>query len=297
MSFPALISAAGISATVVAFAALTVPFLYIFITPEGFLSFVPELYPQDHPLPNPTAPPRLNEPFSLCEPSAYHSEIISLDPLLIYLHSFLHEEEVESLLTTAESLFDQSQVPMSGQKMGTTDRISSPVGLPLHDHTVRCVLTRARKYMGTAMFGGGGNIGPPQLVRYTAGQQLEENHNSYDEPQWADEDDARRTFNQVATFLVTLQDNCTGGETYFPYIGPKAPEQSAEDVQQEDMGPKSWTSLDPTFREHQDGGLAFRPVKGNALFLFTSHPDGSKDERTIHVSLPVGEGVKIAMNI
>ncbi|KAJ4416862.1 hypothetical protein N0V82_006501 [Gnomoniopsis sp. IMI 355080] len=194
----------------------------------------------------------------------------------------------------AESHLDQFQDPMSGQKIGTNDQISSPVRLPLHDRTVKCVLTRARKYMGTAMLDGGDDFGPPQVVRYTAGQQVEEHHDSYDEPPWT-EDDAQGTFNPIANFLVTLQDNCTGGETYFPFIGPKAPEHSAEDVQE--MGPNTGTTLDPTFTEHQGGGLAFRPVKGDALFLVNLHPDGAKDERTVHTSLPVREGVKIDMNL
>ncbi|KAJ4397773.1 hypothetical protein N0V93_002010 [Gnomoniopsis smithogilvyi] len=181
-----------------------------------------------------------------------------------------------------------SAAGVSGQKT-----ISSPTGLPLHDHTVQCVLTRARKFMGTTMSNDRDDIGPPQLVRYTAGQQSDEQYGMDDELQGAD--DSRGTFEPSASLVVTLQDNCTGGETYFPYIGPKAPENSPGNVQ--DVSRRHWTDLDPTFRPHQDGGLAFRPLQGNALFLVNLHPNGSKDERLMHVSLPVGQGVKIDMSI
>jgi len=55
--------------------------------------------------------------------------------------------------------------------------------------------------------------------------------------------------------------------------------------------------MPPLWREHPDGGLAFRPVAGNALFWVNLHANGTGDARTRHAGLPVVAGRKTAMNI
>lgn len=134
--------------------------------------------------------------------------------------------------------------------------------------------------MGTVMVDGKDEMGPLQLVRYTSGQKFHLHHDFYESPQWA-YDDSRRRFNRVASFFAILQDNCTDGETYFPYLRPRS----------------SAMPDDAIMRTHEDGGLAFRPIKGNALFWMNLHADGAGDKRMMHAGLPVGEGLKTAMNI
>lgn len=302
MVFPAVTRAAGLSAGAVGFAALTLPVLFGLLSPEGLLSFVPEFPIPDYPFPFPASPRAASSKLSnfVCEPSAYRTEIVSVDPLLIYIHSFLREEEIDSLLTTAAPLFKPSQVTKSGQKVGTSDRTSSSAGLPLQDATVQCVLARARDFMGTLMLPGKDEMGPPQMVRYTAGQKFNIHHDWYETPQWA-YDGSRRKFNRVASFFAILQDNCTEGETYFPYVGENSAQEkagSAEDTAAEKASPaRQWEGSDPVWRAHPDGGLAFRPVSGNALFWVNLRADGTGDERTMHAGLPVGKGLKTAMNI
>lgn len=55
--------------------------------------------------------------------------------------------------------------------------------------------------------------------------------------------------------------------------------------------------MEPVGFHHEDGGLAFRPTNGNALFWMNLHADGAGDKRTMHAGLPVGEGLKTAMDI
>lgn len=50
------------------------------------------------------------------------------------------------------------------------------------------------------------------------------------------------------------------------------------------------------WREHE-GGTAFTPVEGNALFWVNLMPSGRGDKRVMHAGLPVEEGRKTAMNI
>lgn len=258
------------------------------------MSFVPNFPSPDFPFTAPFFTPPGPKTFT-CEPTAYRTEIVSLDPLVIYIHSFLSEHEIDTLLDTAEPLFKPSQVTKFGKKVGTSDRTSSSAGLPLHDAAVQCVLGRARDFMGTMMVDGKDEMGPPQLVRYTASQRFNIHHDWYDTPQWA-YDGSRRKFNRVASFFATLQDNCTDGETYFPYIGDR-PASLGDVGSGVSVGSRRWEASDPYWRQHEDGGLAFRPVRGNAVFWVNLHANGTGDERTMHAGLPVGTGLKTAMNV
>lgn len=231
----------------------------------------------------------------VCEPGTYRTQIVSLDPLLIYIHSFLLPAEIESLLDTADPLFQPSMITKYGRKVGSDERTSSTAGLPLEDPAVQCVLGRASEFMGTVMRHDVDEMGPPQLVRYTAGQKFNIHHDWYDTPQWA-YDGSNRQFNRVASFFAILQDNCTDGETYFPHVGPSAQDQDIA-ADRPAHEPRKWTQSDQIWRHHESGGLAFRPIKGNALFWLNLHSDGTGHEKTLHAGLPVSHGVKTAMNI
>ena len=137
--------------------------------------------------------------------------------------------------------------------------------------------------MGTTFVDGKDDIGILQLVKYQAGQRFDLHHDWYDYPQR--HADGRR-FNRIASFFAFLHDNCTEGETYFPYIKPT-------------KGPNSRGLLDQEgkFRLHKDGGVAFKPIRGNALFWMNLAANGTGDKRVVHAGLPVAEGTKVAMNI
>lgn len=298
MGLPSITKVASLSAAAGAMLllALAVPHTLNLESSLGLMSFVTPFPVPDFAFPAPfkSTSPLPNATAFICAPSAYHTEIISLDPLLIYIHGFLHADEIGSLLTTAEPLFKPSTVTKYGRKVDTPDRTSSSAGLPLHDPTVQCVLGRARDFMGT-MMRGEDEMGPPQLVRYTAGQQFNIHHDWYDTPQRA-YDGSRRMFNRVASFFAILEDDCTGGETYFPYVdGP--PAHGGHSTSVEHSQSMSWKESGPTWREYENGGVAFTPVRGNALFWVNLHPNGTGDERTLHAGLPVREGLKTAMNI
>lgn len=293
MAFPAIISVAGMGATIVAFAALAFPFLYIFTAPDGFSSLVPDTRPPDH---RSTAPATFNDvggPVVSCKPSIYRTEIVSLDPLLIYIHSFVHKDEIDSLLTAANSLFKSSQGNKANRNTRSPDRTSSRTVLPLQDHTVQCVLARAREFMGTVVLDGEDEISPPQVVRSTA----ESKFNTPQDWYGGEDDDTRTTLNHIANIRVTLHDKCTGGETYYPNIAPLAGARHhpAEDVQCTSCS--AWRNSGRIFKTHEDGGLAFSPVQGNAIFTVDVHGNGSRDDRTIYADLAVKEGVNIAMNL
>jgi prolyl 4-hydroxylase len=268
------------------------------LSPSLF-SFVPSFPSPDFPLAVPLLTrKRAPAPFTCDAAHTYKTELVSLDPLVIYIHSFISPAEITSLLETAEPRFTPSEVLKDGQKQATADRTSSSAGLPRDDPPVACLLNRARHFMGTMMRDGWDDMGPPQLVRYGAGQRFNIHHDWYDVPRWATDDTMRR-WNRVASFFAVLDDNCTGGETHFPYINGIVDRSPRE----EPSWVGSWVKANgeedirPLWRSHEDGGLAFRPVTGNAIFWVNLHPNGTGDTRTMHAGLPLGDGTKTAMNI
>lgn len=294
MAFPTIISPPGLATAAVACIVVVMPLLLGSLSLNGLLSLVPNFSRPDYPSPIPFFSSSRPKSF-VCKPSTYRTEIVSLDPLLIYIHSFLREDEIDAMLATAEPLFKPSQVTKFGKKVDTSERTSSSAGLPLHHPTVQCVLGRAREFMGATMDEGRDEMESPQLVRYTATQRFNIHHDWYEMPQWA-YDGSNRKFNRVASFFAILQDNCTDGETYFPYIG-RNPSRRDSTSTAKSIESRRWEELDPIWREHENGGLAFRPVRGNALFWVNLHANSTGDERTMHAGLPVGEGLKTAMNI
>ncbi|CCC07844.1 hypothetical protein SMACR_01409 [Sordaria macrospora] len=301
---------AGISAWT-ALVAISVPYLSETFAPQisSLTSLVGDLPIPNHPLAKPLklfrnttefTEEHQQQPFFCDESHSYRTELVSLDPLIIYIHNLIAPSEITSLLDTAEPRFNPSVVTKYGRQQQTQDRTSSSAGLPRDDPAVKCVLNRARGFMGTMLRDGWDEMGPPQLVRYRAGQRFNVHHDWFDRPLMAN-DGSNRVWNRVASFFAILQDNCTKGETHFPHAKPIiSPSPWNEPMWRgglEDQKLKNVTELKPLWREHEDGGLAFRPVAGNAIFWVNLHPNGTGDERTNHAGLPLGDGLKTAMNI
>lgn len=90
---------------------------------------------------------------------------------------------------------------------------------------------------------------------------------------------------RLSTFMVYLDDDCTGGGTNFPRL-----ERPAE--------PKWCDVLDCGERaDGEEQGVTFMPVKGNAVYWENFRPDGRGYEETWHAGLPVKSGVKVGLNI
>ncbi|KAI1198357.1 hypothetical protein F5X97DRAFT_333375 [Nemania serpens] len=218
-----------------------------------------------------------------CEDQSYKTELISLEPLVIYIRDFFSTKDIDKMIEAGEDRFNPSVVNQGGRMVQNPYRTSWSAGLPAEDPAVQCVLERSKKFLGTIINPDEDEMGVPQLVRYTEGQEYNLHHDWLRIPQAA-YDGSPRTFNRVASFFVILQDNCTGGETWFPFIKPVSPQPNEPEES------RLW-------REHEDGGLAFKPVAGNGIFWVNLFPNGTGDMRTVHAGLPVTAGSKTAMNI
>jgi prolyl 4-hydroxylase len=228
-----------------------------------------------------------------CDPShSYTTQIVSLSPLVIYIHSFLPENDIDSLLETATPKFKPSVVTRAGRTSTDPDRTSVTAFLPASDPAVACVLARAREFAGALLEGKEEDeMGSPQLVRYTEGQRFNLHNDWYNLPQRLTvRDGSHRFWNRIGSFFAILEDGCEDGETWFPNVtavtGPAL--QGAKEVDGQSK---------PLWRTHERGGLAFRPVKGNALFWINLDANGEGDQRVRHAGMPVTGGRKTAMNI
>ncbi|TVY85984.1 putative prolyl 4-hydroxylase, partial [Lachnellula willkommii] len=151
------------------------------------------------------------------------------------------------------------------------------------------------------------DFGTPQIVRYAPGQKFDLHYDWYPSPRPLRlPGHGRRglSFNRVASFFVYLDeyeyvpeagderdgdgDGDVGGETWFPYIETRGEGEGRG--QGNGNGNGKW-------RKHEDGGTAFRPRRGNAVFWVNLHGNGTGDQRVQHAGLPLREGVKTAMNI
>ncbi|TPX16398.1 uncharacterized protein E0L32_004047 [Thyridium curvatum] len=246
-----------------------------------------------------------------CGPDNYTTELISLDPLVVYIHNLVSPREADLIIKAGEPLLEPSPVTGYGAAGGTRaqSRTSWSAPLPGDDAAVACVLARARRFLGTLLAPRRDEMGVAQMVRYTAGQKFDLHHDWFRQPRLLDGDGARgrrRLYNRVATFFVVLQDGCSEGETYFPQIRPIAPQdwgKEAGDIggggaaAEGDDGVSGGKKQQAVWRMHEQGGMAFRPVRGNALFWVNLMANGSGDPRVLHAGLPVGDGMKTAMNI
>lgn len=254
-------------------------------------SISPHYFPWPYP-PSRHSPPQ--PPPYHCPQHNYTTQLISLDPLLIYITNFIPANEAALLMDLGTPLLTTS--PITGSGADTSDnniRTSTSAPLPADDSAVSCVLSRARSFLGPAVLDPTrDDMGAPQMVRYTAGQRFNVHADWFARPRLGSEDAAagrRRLYNRVATIFVVLQSNASaGGETWFPHVEINGGVS---------VGGGSEEGEVPAWRVHDDGGLAFRPVAGNGLFWVNLLPNGTGDARVVHAGLPIVDGVKTGMNI
>jgi prolyl 4-hydroxylase len=82
---------------------------------------------------------------------------------------------------------------------------------------------------------------------------------------------------------VILESSCTHCGTNFPTL------QANCDAK----GP----SLNDIVDCADERGLTVKPILGSALFWRNRHNNGTGDNRTLHAGLPLGDGIKIGLNI
>lgn len=233
-------------------------------------------------------PPWLGRsPEFTCQPHRYTTEIISLDPLLIYIHDFLAPGEIPALLEAGEPLFQPSGIHnKAGRKAKNQARTSHSAILPVDLPAAECVRDRAVDFLGTILTVPQGDaVLPLQLVRYGPDQKFDAHFDWFADDKLPEHGGIK--WNRVATVLPIIEDDCTGGETWFP--NATVPVKAVAEVSRQGEA--------ALWRVHELGGIAVRPVKGNAVAWVNLLANGTGDVRTKHAGLPVVDGRKTAINI
>ncbi|KAF2281291.1 uncharacterized protein EI97DRAFT_463647 [Westerdykella ornata] len=241
-----------------------------------------------------------------CYTHTYTTEIVSLDPLVIYINNFTSAAEAEELINIGEPDFAPSFISRAhtGANVRVSGRTSSSAPLPQDHPLVTCILSRARAFLGGSMLPDE-PFATPQLVKYRPGEKYDLHTDFWPTHQVLKDGKGKgKLMNRPISFFVFLRDTCTGGETYFPLV----------EVDGGVVGDGKWEgrmAVGPVGGgggggDDDDGGVGegrkrkgvrFTPITGNAVFWVNLDGEGRGDQRLVHAGLEVKSGEKVGMNI
>ncbi|KAH8805173.1 2OG-Fe(II) oxygenase family oxidoreductase [Xylogone sp. PMI_703] len=220
------------------------------------------------------------DPVSYSCVHSYTIELLSIDPLVIYINNFLTDAEIEHLLDLGKTRYNKSAI---GGGLNQTVRRSQTAMLPKMDIVCTCLTQRMKALLGNIQHF---EVEVLQIVKYeTGGDQFKYHMDWFDAPKndssYGHNGLTFKPSNRLGTIFAYLDDNCTQGETYFPNL-PSVAETADGDKFAIPDG---------------DTGLLVKPRRGNAVFWNNLHPNGSGDTRVGHQGLPVESGTKIGLNM
>ncbi|KAF5024431.1 hypothetical protein F66182_3517 [Fusarium sp. NRRL 66182] len=209
-------------------------------------------------------------------------EILSIDPLVMYINNFLSDYEVDHLLDLSRDKFEQSPVYDENLKtvIDRRFRTSQSAMVQKNDTVGQCLSRRMKSILGNVQHI---DTEPIQIVKYEPDERFHVHMDWFDKPRnrTYSREHPQRPYNRLASIFTYLDDNCTGGETYFPQV----------------QGVSAVADGDKFSRTESGKGLLVRPKRGNAVFWNNLLPNGTGDPRVAHAGLPVHKGRKIGINL
>ncbi|KAH7021009.1 uncharacterized protein B0I36DRAFT_424902 [Microdochium trichocladiopsis] len=209
--------------------------------------------------------------------------MFSSDPIITYIENYLSPAEIEYLLKLAKPLYQQSPVSQ-GKRLKTYNaeiRSSMSAVLGGNDPVVRCIEQRSVDFQG---FLPRSHLEDLQVVKYGISDHFRPHFD------WFGGDSNPR----ISSFFVYIAcdaddtnhpgaGECKGGATQFPdYTG---------------AFPAKWCQFIDCHDDSGVGGVAFKPIPGNAIFWGNLYPNGTGHPGTWHAGMPVTQGRKVGMNI
>lgn len=221
-----------------------------------------------------------------CPTQTFQSYIFSEHPPIVYVASFVSDEEARHLIQSrsvlahnilqrllshisSEQMFTPGYVYGSGHAQVDTTARKSHTAIPERDHVVRCIEQRARL---NQQWQPGMSLEAISVQRYQENGFFRHHYDAFGKGVKKD---------RQSTLNVFLYANCTGGGTHFPYL--RMPDD------------KRWCQFIECDSEQE--GVTFKPIAGNALFWQNLRSDGSVWLETLHAGMPVMSGTKIGLNI
>ncbi|GAB7353122.1 hypothetical protein MBLNU459_g3661t1 [Dothideomycetes sp. NU459] len=205
-----------------------------------------------------------------CTDRQYDVHIFSSSPLVIYIPSFLSEQESEHMVDISEGAWKPSTIFNNGVEESDSTVRKSEKAMIERDSVVQCIEQRALSFQGWPV--------DTFIERLWTQRYTETGHYAlhYD---WAS---ASKIARRVSTFMVYVQANCTGGGTNFPLLTRPKDER--------------WCAF-VDCDEPVENGVTFLPKAGSAVFWENFDADGRGYQETLHAGMPVRTGVKIGLNI
>ncbi|MCJ1434328.1 Prolyl 4-hydroxylase, alpha polypeptide [Xylographa pallens] len=227
---------------------------------------------------------RLHDQYArACPEHSYKTRIFSMDPLVIYLENYITAPEREYIMNMAEPQYTKSEV-LDLLSDGYVDSIvpdyrSSQTAEFFEDPVGQCIAERSAYFQGNMP---ANHVEDLQVVKYTVGD-----HYQHHWDWWESSDNPR-----ISTLFAYLAcdsgesgsgGQCEGGATHFPHL-------------RNDF-PPGWCDAIDCYDDSELGGVAFKPVVGNAIFWSNVHPNSTYHRGTYHAGMPVKKGQKIGLNI
>ncbi|CAG8971048.1 hypothetical protein HYALB_00005286 [Hymenoscyphus albidus] len=219
-------------------------------------------------------------PFSpeKCDNPPYRTQIISKNPLVIYIANFLTDKEMKHVQEVAKDDFLRSKVAEDDGTSTLAQSRTSQSAVLTRDDTIRCIEDRALTFQGFDTKRE--HLECIQLVKYGTGEKYNAHTDWFEaELQKTSEMGGNR---ETSFFAYVAASNITGGGTNFPLLEVPRDEKWCEYIDCD---------------EPWENGVTFRPIPGSAVFWQNIREDGSGDTSTLHAGLPVTSGLKIGMNI
>lgn len=212
-----------------------------------------------------------------CPQHNFKTHIFSTDPLIIYLENYLSHSETAYLLHLATPYYRQSPVS-KGYDLETYDREirSSMSAVVPDDPVVSCIERRSVDFQGYMPVA---NLEDIQVVKYGVSDHFRPHFDWF----------SGMKNPRVSTFFVYLAcddedgTECEGGATQFPHY--------------EGGFSGKWCGVIDCEDRSGVGGVAFRPVVGNAVFWGNLYGNGTGHPGVWHAGMPVRKGRKVGLNI
>lgn len=218
-----------------------------------------------------------------CPDHTFRTSMFSSDPIITYIENYLSPDEIAYLLELATPLYQQSPVSQ-GKRLKTYNaeiRSSMSAVLGGNDPVVRCIEQRSVDFQG---FLPRSHLEDLQVVKYGISDHFRPHFD------WFGGDENPR----ISSFFVYIacdagedasagDGECKGGATQFPDYEGKFPAK--------------WCKFIDCHDDSGVGGVAFKPIPGNAIFWGNLYPNGTGHPGTWHAGMPVKQGRKVGMNI
>ncbi|MCJ1385130.1 hypothetical protein MMC17_008249 [Xylographa soralifera] len=209
----------------------------------------------------------------------YTPEILSTEPLMIYLNNFLSPYEINHLLAFNSNWTYAPEIPTDPEETAPQRTSGYIIVEDKPDEVTNCIVRRADTLVGFIPSEG---LELLQIGRTQEGEQHPLHWDYLQEPELNSEG---KLCNRAASFFIFLSDVAEGGETYFPYLD--APQAELPVDEKKFRRPK-----------HKDSvGMMLRPVKGNGVFWMNMYKNGTLEERSRHAGMMVKKGTKYGLNI